>query len=347
MSREILYRKAGQFKEKLFKGKSKAFERGWDTGFHVLDQIASFKKNYQTLIYAPPHVGKTVITSDILMAQAEMGRKVCIYSPEFIDEEEMFFSLIQSRIKKNLNSKDNVITDSEFIEAIDFVDNHFIMVTKPSRKADNSHTKITLEVLFRQVVEAEKDLNTKFDFLFIDPMNYLEKSPEDKFLQTAEYVLTVYEKVSEYSKRLGLHTIMSAHTRDVEMLKDKETGIRYYDTPHPSEVVGGQSNFRAGFQILALDRKPHGVLDENGIPYPKHFTVVHCQKSKPFGVGKIENTGNLLGMEGLYFDPETFTMYEIVDGKKYYRNEFYNKNKKITESAMKPNLDFGSKDLPF
>lgn len=349
MGKEVLYRRAGQFREKLVRGRKRAFERGWNTGFHVLDQIASFKKNYQTLVFAPPHVGKSVITTDLLMAQAEMGRKICIYSPEFIDEEEMFYSLIQSRISKNLNSKHSVITDEEFVKAINFVDEHFIMVSKPTRKADNSHTKITLEVLFRQVADAEKEYNTKFDFLFIDPMNYLERTPDDKFLQTADYVLSVYEKVTEFSKLLGLHTIMSAHTRDVEMLKDKETGIRYYDTPHPSEVVGGQSNYRAGFQILALERKPEGVLDPNGIPYPANYTVVHCQKTKPFGVGKIENTGNIVGMDGLYFDPNTFTMYEIVEGEKYYRNEYYNRGKEKPEqkSAIQPNLDFGADDAPF
>lgn len=348
MSKEVLYRRASQFKDKLVSNKNRAFEKGWDTGFHTLDQIASFKENYQTLLYAPPHTGKSVITSDILMAQAEMGRRSCIYSPEFIDEEEIFFSLIQSRIKKNLTSRNSEIKDYEIEEAIKFIDEHFITISKPPRKLDNSQTKVTLEVIFRQVADAEKELGIKINLLFIDPMNYLEKAPEDKFMQTADHVLSTYEKVAEYSKVLKLHTIMSAHTRDVELIKDKDTGIRYYDTPHPSEVVGGQSNYRAGYQVLALDRKPEGVADSNGIPYPKNYTVIHCQKTKPFGTGKIGSTDSLVNMDGLYFDPNTFTMYEYVDGVRYYRNEYYNKDKaKDKPSAIQPNLDFGTKEIPF
>lgn len=347
-----IFNKAGELRDKLVKGRKQAFSRGWDTGFKVLDEIASFKPKYQTLIFAVPSAGKSTITIDLLMAQAEMGRNVCIYSPEYSDEGELLMALIQSRLNKSLYGKfADSITDEEFIEALEFVDKHFVIINKPRTKKDGSTMKMSVTNIFREVYKASKYYGMKIDIVFIDPMNYLERDGEDKFLQIQDYILSIYEKVTEYSTIMDLHTIMSAHTRDVEMKEDKETGKRFYGVLHPSEIVGGQSNYRAGMQILHLNRKPEGVLDSSGVPYPPNYTVIYNQKVKPYGTGKIGSTEKVGNMDGLYFDPDTHTMYEIVDGVRYYRNEYYNKSKakedKPKESALKPNLEFGLTDIPF
>lgn len=349
-----IFNKAGELREKLIKGRKNAFSRGWDTGFKVLDEIASFKPKYQTLIFSAPSIGKSTITLDLLMAQAEMGRNVCIYSPEYSDEGELLMALIQARLSKSLYGKyADKITDEEFVKALEFVDKHFVVINKPRTKKDGNTMKMSVTNVFREVYKASKHYNMKIDIVFIDPMNYFQKDGDEKFMQIQDYVLSVYEKVTEFSNVMDLHTIMSAHTRDVELKEDKELGIRYYGILHPSEIVGGQSNYRAAMQVLHLQRAPEGVLDRDGIPYPANYTIIHNQKVKPYGTGKIGSTEKRVNKDGLYFDPDTHTMYEIIDGVKYYRNEYYNKDKEIqfkqndSESAIKPNLEFGLNDAPF
>ena len=348
MSEERLFHKPLEYKDSLVKGRKDTFVRGWDTGFKCLDNIASFLKGYLTLVFSPPAVGKSTITLDILMAQAEMGRNTIIYSPEFRKKEELFNALVQCKLKKTFFGKlGDSITDEEYLEALEFVNRHFVVVVKPKRNKDNTQSKMSVKKIFSEVKKASEYYKMDFHFLFIDPFNYVEKNGEEKFMDTQDYVLNFYDQVAEYSMLLGLHTVLSAHTRDVDLVTDKESGKQYYPVLHPSTVMGGQSNFRAGFQILHYWRAPEGVINpQTGIPYPPNYNIIFNQKTKPFGTGKIGSTADLPEADGLYFDEDTFTMYEIYNGKKFYRNEFYNnKPTKQQESAMKPNLDFGKEDI--
>lgn len=341
MIEDRLFYRPIEDKELLVKNRKDSFKKGWPTGFKCLDEITSFLPKYQTLVFAPPHVGKSVIMIDILMAQAEMGRNVCIYSPEFRDRKELINALIQARMSVCFfGSKANSITDDSFIEALDFVNKHFVIIVKPRRKKDDSQSKMSIKKIFNEVKKASDHFKMKFDFLFIDPINYTEKDGNEKFMETQDYVLNMYDQIAEYSEVLNLHSIISAHTRDVELVTDKESGKQFYPVLHPSTVMGGQSNFRCAYNILHLHRCPEGVLDKNGIPYPANYTKIFCQKAKPFGIGRLGNTGELVGMDGLFFDPDTYTMYEIVQGRRYYRNEYYAANGGVLEEqAAIPNID--------
>src|SRR5690606_15775499 len=127
-----LFIKPNEIGDSLVKSRGEAFSRGMETGFHTLDQIMSFKKKYWSLNFAPPHIGKSVITLDLLMAQAELGRYCCIYSPEFREESELVNALIQARLKKSFFGKyGNSITDEEYLSALEFVSRHFVLITKP------------------------------------------------------------------------------------------------------------------------------------------------------------------------------------------------------------------------
>lgn len=348
MEQERLFFKPLEDKDSLLSTRKEAFKKGYPTGFKCLDEISSFLPNYSTVVYSPPHVGKSVITLDILMAQAEMGRNVCIYSPEFRDKKELINALIQARLKKCFFGKfADSITDEMYLEALAFVNEHFVLIVKPKRKKDNSQEKMSIKKIFHEVKKASDYYKMKFDFLFIDPFNYIEKDADEKFMEMQDYVLNANDQFAEYSQALGLHTIISAHTRDIDLISDKETGILYYPVGHPSWIMGGQSWFRSSFQILHYWRAPEGVLDNLGREYPANYNKIFVQKAKPFGIGKLSDTSSTAGMDGLFFDPDTYTMYEIVDGKPYYRNEYYNKEsqKKTNDSgAIKPNLDFG-KDI--
>lgn len=348
-----LFIRPAEISDKLVKSRTQAFSRGMDTGFHILDQLMSFKKKYWSLNFAPPHVGKSVITVDLLMAQAEMGRYCCIYSPEFREESELINALIQARLHKSFFGKHaNSITDDEYLEALSFINEHFVLIIKPKKNKEGTQPKMNIKKIFKEVHNAEKHYKIKFDFLYIDPANFIEKDGEQKFMETQDYVLSLCDDIAEYSKALEIHTILSAHTVKLELITDKETGKMYYGRAHSSLIMGGQSWERGGYQIYQFVRLPEGVKDSNGLEYPANYTNVIVEKSKPFGIGKLGSTGDFKNknMDGLFFDPDTYTMYEVINGDRYYRNQYYNKVGKLKndsapkKSAMQPNLNFG-KDL--
>ena len=351
MDTERLFKRPLEFGDSLVKNRKQTFAKGMQTGFHTLDQLMSFKKKYWSLEFAPPHVGKSVITVDILMAQAEMGRYCCIYSPEFREESELINALVQARLHKSFFGKySESITDEMYLEALEFVNEHFILIIKPKKTKEGTQPKMSAQKIFREVYNAEQYYKVKFDFLFIDPANFIEKDGEQKFMETQDYVLSLCDDIAEYSKAMDLHTIVSAHTVKLDLVTDKDTGKIYYGRAHSSLVMGGQSWERGGYQIFQFVRLPEGVVNpQTGFPYPANYTNVIVEKSKPFGVGRLGSTGDLQSknMDGLFFDPDTYTMYEIVDGNKYYRNEWYEKDKPKkdkapTKSAIQPNINFGN-----
>lgn len=334
---EKLYHKLSEFKDKLITTRQQVFSKGMPTGFFGLDNIMSFKKGFTTVVYSPPHVGKSVITMDLLMAQAEMGKHVAIYSPEFRKKEELAQALIQCRLGKSFfGDSSHHITDEEFLEALEFVDKYFVILQKPKRKKDNSQEKMTMKTIYRLVSEAEQEYKVKFGFLFIDPFNFVDKNTEDTKMDIQDYVLDANDMMAEFSEILDLHTIISAHTKDMDLITDKESGIQYYPVAHPSLIMGGQSWFRSAYQIVTFWRCPVGVMDKEGQPYPENATDVIVQKSKPFGIGKLERYR-------IYFDPDTFTMYELVGNRKYYRGEYGAVNEPKT-SAMQPSKSWESND---
>lgn len=342
-----LYYTANEDLGELVDKRKEVFQRGYDTGFHTLDNIASFLPGYQTLIYAPPHVGKTVITMDLLMAQAEQGRNICLYSPEMRDRKEVFYALIQAKLHKNFSKYATEINDDDFIEALDFVNDKFVVITRPPRVGSGVREKMSIKKLYDIKDEAQEALKKDIHFMFIDPMNYVEKGDDEKYMDTQEYVLNLYDQIGEFSYTSSIHTILSAHTRDVELVQDKETGKRYYPILHPSEVMGGQSNYRAGYQILQLWRAPEGVADEHGIPYPPNYTKIITQKSKPFGIGRIGDTSmnSMEGKNGLFFDTETYTMYEVIHGKRYYRGEYYNQEAPVAKKETFNKKSYHDEDI--
>lgn len=314
--------KANDLKEAVLNSKKQIFERGISTGFKTLDEIISFKIGYHTLLFSYPHVGKSVLTLDLLVGIAEREQKtIACFSPEFRLREEIILSIAQQKIGKTLYGiHQQEVSDAEIIEAINFVDKYFIILDRPERTRDNPLNGLTITDIFSLCKQAQEEYKVKIDILFIDPLNYISRSKFEKDMSIADYMLHLHDTIAEFSKLLQVHTILSAHCRDVEMEVDKKTGLKFYPVAFPADVMGGQSHFRGGSQIISLWKVPAGVADIDGIPYPENAVDVIVQKAKPMGSGR-------LGTRRIFFNPKTHKIEEVINGKRYSANKYQEEQK--------------------
>jgi Replicative DNA helicase len=340
MSDKQFYRAKDEINS-VIKNREKNFERGILTGFHTLDEIISFKIGYSSLLFSYAHTGKSVLALDLLVGicEREPDTVISIFSPEFRTREELISAVVQQKLGLTLYGQyKNHVSDGDFIEALQWVSDRFIFLERPKRTKENPLAPVTITDVFRLCKEAEIEYGCKIKLLFIDPANYISRSSEESKMSVQDYVLHLHDTIADYSLALKVHTILSSHCRDVELIVDKDSQIKYYPIPHVTDIMGGQSNARGGYQLIALWRNPEGVINKaTGMPYPANAIDVICCKAKPFGSGA-------LGTRTIYFNPRTHKMEEEIAGVRYGANEYYNKLTP-TANTLKPSSRFDSEDL--
>jgi len=311
-----IYYRANEFRDGVVKAKTVAFERGMPVGFHTLHENISFKLGYTTYLYSFPGVGKTTFVNDILLNLAKTkGLKTAIYSPESGTKESIVASLIQTYLgKKMYGSNKSIVSVEEYMEAIDFIDGHFV-IFEPNLSSKEAN-RFSFKEIFNTVHKAQSDYGWKIDMLIIDPFNFVQRDKEDDRLQMADYALQSLMFVTDASRKMNMHTVIVTHLQQDELITDKDTGTEYSPKPHPSKIAGGQAFWRTAFMSIGLWKCPYGVTEKaTGMPYPKDAIDVMVQKAKPFGAGAISVTRML-------FDDSKQRYYEEVDGKDYYIGEY-------------------------
>lgn len=298
------YFRANEFRDEVKSSVGETFEKGWSCGWTCGEDFISFKEGYTSYIYAHPHQGKTVFVTEILVHLAKNeGKTICIYSPETGSKKDVVWNLIQVYAGKRLYGKSAYkISPQEIEDALEFIHKHFIII-EHDPFANGKLERFTIEDIFNQVHLAQKEYVNKINILCVDPFNLLDRKMDDDKKAIQDYVLSTLSVINSASKKFGLHTILVAHLAGDDLIVDKDTGIEYMPKPHPSKLAGGQSFWRAGFQMIGLWREPYGVTDRSGMPYAENCMQVLVQKSKPFGVGK-------LGMFKIFYDQDTHTLYE-------------------------------------
>lgn len=326
------YFKANEFKDDVYASQNEVFSKGWSCGWDCGDSFISFKRGYTSYIYSHPAQGKTLIVNEMLMHLAKnLGLNVCIYSPETGSKKDIVWNLIQVYSGKKMYGRGAYkITTKQIATALEFIDKHFIILEhEPFGKEGLS--RFTVRDIFNQVHLAQTAYKTSVDVLCIDPFNLLDREVEDDRKQIQDYVLSTLSFINAASKKMDLHTILIAHLAGDELIIDKDTGIEYSPKPHPSKLAGGQSFWRAGYQMIGIWRPPYGVINKKtGHTYPENATWVFCQKVKPIGTGK-------LGYFEVFYDEDTHTLYEQYGSKRFrcgdMRSDF-NKSIALKEPEM-------------
>lgn len=335
------YFKANEFKEDIYASKDDTFKKGYTCGWDCGDNYISYKRGYTSYIYSHPHQGKTTFVTETLIHLAKNENlNICIYSPEMGSKKDIVWNLIQVYTGKRMYGKGAYkITTKEIDVAMQFIDKYFIILEhNPFEKEGNS--RFTVKDIFNQVFLASKEYEQPIDVLCIDPFNLLDRELEDDRKQIQDYVLSTLGFINSASKKMNLHTILVAHLAGEEMITDKDSGIEYMPKPHPSKLAGGQSFWRAGFQMIGLWRTPFGVVNrKTGYSYEDNCIWVLCQKTKPLGVGRI-------GHFELYFDNSSHTMYEKYGDRSYRCGDMLtNFNNDIKQSVLTHWAEIDNKEI--
>lgn len=338
------YNRASEFRDDIYNAQQNTFSKGWSCGWDCGDENISFKRGYTTYLYSHPGQGKTVFVTEVLLHLAKNeGLNICIYSPETGSKTDIVWNLIQVYAGKRLYGKSaHQISKQEIETALDFIDKHFIIL-EHNPFQNKGIERFTVKDIFNQVYLAQTEYNKKIDVLCIDPFNLLDREVEDDRKQIQDYVLSTLGFINSASKKMDLHTILVAHLAGDELIVDKDTGIEYSPKPHPSKLAGGQSFWRAGFQMIGIFRTPYGCVDKKGYPYRENAMWIMTQKVKPLGTGK-------LGHFELYYDTNTHTLYETY-GDKRFRCGDMAKSFSEALSTIQPNTMFDNEpkqlDVPF
>ena len=335
------YFRVSEFQQEVLDKREETFERGFEIGFQSAYDFLNLKKGFTSYLYAAPFSGKSSFVMDIYMYIARRyGAKCAIYSPESGGREALVSYLVQVYLGKKLHGKEaQKATDIEWMEALKFIDEHFLILAP--KIVGEGAVNFTTKEMFKQLSEACKEYGWKLDILLIDPLTMLRKDEEDRKKSIADYILDNLYYINHIAEAWKIHIQIAMHTADSENIIDKDTGLEFAAKPYPNKLHNGQNVFRTGQTMFGLWRCPAGVIDKRtGLPYPEDATDILVQKNKILGAGDI-------GEFRLYFDVKRQKFYEIIAGKKYYCGEYEQAQKKKEKpSAIKPNLNFERIELP-
>ena len=329
MSSKSYYR-VNEFQQDVLSGRDVVLSRGYEIGFYSAMRYINLKKGSTSYLYAAPFAGKSAFMYDIYMYIAKRyGIKIAIYSPEAGDRTALTTHLVQVYLGKKLHGEyAQQATDDEWIEALDFIDNHFVILDP---KMVGKDKKIfSAEECFKQVYAAQVEYGWKIDILLLDPYNMLSRRPEDRRMSVADYTLENLTYINAVAQEMDMHIQIAMHLRDQETITDKETGIEYVPRPFPNAVAGGQSVWRVGRLMMGMWRCPAGVIEKDtGMPYPDNSTDFLVQKNKVLGAGET-------GVFRLMYDIQKQRFYEIVNMKRYYCGEYEMEMRGLIGGQEKP-----------
>ena len=266
----------------LFNYRDNYHEKGVYLGFEKIDEFYSMQLGNCTDWTGFPMSGKTQVLMELLLnTSLYYGWKHLIYFPDVGNNVEIIADFIQKKTSKSFDpKKPNAITNDEIEKEIEWITEHFKVLTKTDVKA-----KMTPMEFWDYAVELKKTegLHTASIDSWKDMFHDYEKY--GGYATYLEFALPYRNHIAE-EHNLHLHTII--HPK----LTEKENGKRSVPTPY--DLKGGSEWFNSGKCMITVHRP---ILEEN-------IAEIHFNKIKPRSVGKI-------GHCELRFDLSTLTYYDL------------------------------------
>ncbi|CAB5218543.1 hypothetical protein UFOVP211_31 [uncultured Caudovirales phage] len=314
---------AGDVIDKLFTYRDTYNEKGKYLGFETLHEHYSMSLGNCTDWTGYPMSGKTQVLMELLINTSMFyGWKHLIYFPDVGTNVEIIADLIHKKTGKSFNpSNNNVITNEEITWNIDWVIQHFKVLTKSDVKA-----KMTPIQFWDMAVELKKhgELHTASIDSWKDLTHEYEK--HGGYAQYLEYVLPYRNQIAE-DNNLHLHTII--HPKLTEKVNGKRA------VPVPYDLKGGSEWFNSGKCMITVHRQD-----------PTHnLAEIHFNKIKPRSNGKV-------GSIELWFDKERLTYFEQSNPAPNVYEKIYASPQNVViketniHNAIQQNVNFDDK-LPF
>ena len=280
--------------DKIYKHRDNYNAKGKYLGWQSLDEFYSMQLGNCTDWTGFPMSGKTQVLMELLLNTSKFyGWKHLVYFPDVGNNIEILADLIHKLTGKSFNPLEhNVIKDREITSSIDWVLEHFKILTKYDVKA-----KMTPFDFYDYAVELKQKhgLHTAS----IDSWKDMSHPYHEYggYAQYLEVVLPYRNQIAE-DNDLHLHTII--HPKLTEKINGKR------EIPNPYSLKGGSEWANSGKCMITVHRED---LMHNQV-------IINFNKIKPRSVGNI---GQLL----LWFDKEKFLYYDQDNPQPNVYNKLY------------------------
>lgn len=244
------------------------------------------------MIGGEPNHGKSQFCNELVIQMIEKHNfKVALFSTESGDIEKVFTQFCgyyigkpYAKIRPDGKPNPYAMTDSEADEA-----EHFLLgqlyIFRQNRK-DTTYN--TLDNIYKELYDAEKAYDIRFDSLVIDPVYDVQD-----FEPKAEEVLRVLNRFNLEAEENNRFDIVVNHVSETAKFTDK-SGKRRKLIALADEFYGGKNNNRKAM-LQVLVHRPTPTVDEGGrwidesdnkeVIFPNQ-TDIHILKIKPEGIAK-------------------------------------------------------------
>lgn len=322
--------KASEVSSLLTKYRDNYNSRGQYLGFENIDKHYSMMLGTCTDWTGFPMSGKTQVLMELLLNTSIFyGWKHLVYFPDVGNNVEIIADLIHKKTGKSFNPQhNNTITDAEIMREIDWITEHFKILTKSNVKAKMSPFQFwdfavelkKSEGLETASIDSWKDLSHPY-------------SEYGGYATYLEVVLPYRNQIAE-DNNLHLHTII--HPKLTEKLNGKRVA------PTPYDLKGGSEWFNSGKCMVTVHRED---ITCNQVQ-------IYFNKIKPRSCGEVGDVVLFFDVERLvYYSNELNTVQQHVE--KIYakpRSEIKAINKPIQNAALnsfQSHFDKKEDDLPF
>lgn len=327
------YKRISEYFDKITASRKETGSRGRFSGFKSLEPYISFIPGHQTTIFGTAGSGKTAFGVECCINMAEVyGSKTVFYLTEVGTWSETVLDICQTYLGKTLD----VMTDEELLDALTWMDEHFFVL-------DISKGLMSIRDIYEQVLEMQKEYDIKIDNILIDHFGNVVPDPSVKGTGLHNEVKFTFQAITATSKLKNFHTIILFHVANQDPIKCPQSGKFYLPKAEPYMLSGGVQSHFLSQQMISVYRpisrqEQYGVVNpETGVPFEVNEAHITCMKVKPKFSGS-------LGGAVLHFDVKSQRYYEVNNGIKQYREGVLDRKKKpsIDDSAIKPNLNFGT-----
>lgn len=292
--------------------------RGTTTYFQNIDQCWTWRFKEVTLVSGYNNEGKTNLIFQLAVLKAYYEDwKFGLYSPENMPMSDLFDDLIHCYVGIGCDKfyQNNVMTEQQYIEACDFINNHFYLINPDEDNTIENIFEKTKFLISRKGIKA----------LIIDPYNQIDHMMERGEREDL-YISRFMSQLKRYAVKFDLCVVLIAHQTTPLFTKDED-----YPMPDRYKIKGGGTFSDKADNVLIVWR-PYRRSDPNN----KEVRFIACKIKKQRLVG-------IPGEATLYYSRAKNQYFETIqdcEQPRYSNIEVINIRVKPQQKGIQSNLNF-------